>query len=105
MAKCHLVKDQIERPGQRITPSGITPLSNKTDAIQKLTSLSDLKKLRSFMGSVQQLGKFITNLSQFCHSLQPLLKKNTKLVWTDEHEHHFITIKEKIAEATEKETF
>ena len=50
------------------------------------------------MGSVQNLGKVVPNLSQMCHSLRPLPKKNTKFFWTDEHEQHFKLTKTKIAE-------
>ena len=57
--------------------------------------------MRSFLGSVHFLGKFIPNLSQFCHPLRPLLKNNTKIVWNDEHETHFQSIKNKVANATE----
>ena len=63
LAKCHFVKDKIEGLGHNITQTGITPLSNKTDAIGKLSAPSNLKKLRSFMGSVHHLGKFIPNMS------------------------------------------
>ena len=64
LAKCQFVKDKIEWLGHSITQTGITPLSNKTDAIEKLSPPSTLKKLRSFMGSVHHLGNFIPNLSQ-----------------------------------------
>ena len=64
-----------------------------------------LKNLRSFMGSVHHLGKFIPNLSQLCIPLRPLLKKNTKFIWTEEHEKQFSLIKEKIAETTENKHF
>ena len=53
------------------------------------------------MGLVHHLGKFIPNLWQLCYPLRPLLKKNTKFIWTDEHEKHFTLTKEKIAETTE----
>ena len=36
-----------------------------------------------------------------CHSLRPLLKKNTKFVWNTEHETHFQAIQNKVANATE----
>ena len=42
LAKCHFAKDEIERLGHPITQSGITPFSNKTDAIQQLSSPSTL---------------------------------------------------------------
>ena len=61
--------------------------------------------MQSFTGSVHHFGKFLHNLSQLCRSLPPLLKKNTEIDWTDEHEQHFNTIKEKIAEATKNKRF
>ena len=57
------------------------------------------------MGSVHHLGKFIRNLSQLCFLPRPLLKKNTKIIWTDEHEEQFKLIKQKIAETTENKHF
>ena len=51
LAKYHFAK-KMEWLGHNITQSGITPLSNKTDAIGKLSAPTNLKKLRSFMGSV-----------------------------------------------------
>ena len=109
LAKCHFAKDKNEWLGHSITQTGKTPLTNKTDAIEKslsspsksLLSPSNLKKLLSFMGSVHHLGKFIPNLSQLCYPLRPLLKENTKLIWTDEGEEQYKLIKEKIAEKTE----
>ena len=63
LAKCHFAKDQIEWLGHRNTESGTTLLSNNTDAIRKLTSTTNLRKLRSFTGSIHHLGKFIPKLS------------------------------------------
>ena len=83
----------------------VTPLSSKTDAIGKLSAPTNLKKLRSFMGSVHHLGKFIPNLSQLCYPLRPLLKKNSKFLWTAEHEKQFSLMKEQIAETTENKHF
>ena len=57
------------------------------------------------MGAVHHLGKFIPNLSQLFFTLRPLLKKNTKFIWTDEHEEQFKLIKAKIAETTENKLF
>ena len=95
----------MEWLGHKITQTGITPLTNKTEAIGKLSAPSNLKKLISFRGSVHRLEKFIPNLSQLCYPLRPLLKKNTKFIWTDEDEKQFTLIKEKIAETTENKHF
>ena len=101
LPKCHFAKTEIEWLGHNFTQSGIAPLESKTAAILNLSAPKNLKQLRSFLGSVHYLGKFIPNLSQLCHPLRPLLKKNTKFVWNDEHETHFQSIKNKVANATE----
>ena len=49
LAKCHFAKDNIKWLGHSIVQTRITPLSNKIDAIEKLSSPSNLKQLRSFM--------------------------------------------------------
>ena len=82
LPKCHFAKTEIEWLGHKISQSGIAPLESKTAAIASLTAPNNLKQLRSFLGSVHYLGKFIPNLSQLCHPLRPLLKKNTKFIGT-----------------------
>ena len=42
---------------------------------------------------------------KFCHQLRPLLKKNEKLLWTENHQTHFEHIKTTIANATENTHF
>ena len=101
LPKCHFAKTKIEWLGHKYTQSGTAPLESKTAAILNLSTPKNLKQLRSFLGSVHNLGKFIPNLSQLCHPLRPLLKKNTKFVWNDEHENHFKSNKNKVANATE----
>ena len=101
LSKCHFAKIKIEWLGHKFTQSGIAPLESKTAAILSLSAPKNLKQLRSFLGSVHYLGKFIPNLSQLCHPLRPLLKRNTKFVWNDEHETHFQANKNKVANATE----
>ena len=89
LQKCEFAKNVIEWLGFTITPSGITPLITKMEAITKLDNPKTLKQLRSFLGSVHHLTKFIPNLAKLSKPLRPLLKKNTdaknnKLDWNDE---------------------
>ena len=101
LPKCHFAKTEIEWLGHKFTQSGIAPLESKTAAIASLPAPKNLKQLRSFLGAVHYLGKFIPNLSQLCHPLCPLLKKNTKFIWNTEHDTHFQAIKDKVANTTE----
>ena len=66
-------KTENEWLGHKFTQSGIETLESKTGAILSLSTTKNLKHLRSFLGSVHYLGKFIPNLSQFCHPFRPLL--------------------------------
>ena len=101
LQKCHFAKSEIEWLGYKFTQTGISPLESKTAAILTIPPPTTLKRLRSFLGSVHYIGKFIPHLAQLCHPLRPLLKKSVKFVWTDEHTKHFNLIKEKIANSTE----
>ena len=101
LQKCHFAKSEIEWLGYKFTQTGISPLESKTAAILTIPPPTTLKRLRSFLGSVHYIGKFISHLAQLCHPLRSLLKKPVKFIWTDEHTKHFNLIKEKIANSTE----
>ena len=99
--KCHFAKQQNSWLGYNITQPGISPLETKTSSIMTLQPPNTLKKLRSFLGSVHYISKFIPNSAQLCHPLRPLLRKSTKYIWTDTHTLHFNAIKTRIANHTE----
>ena len=88
-SKCNFGKLEIDWLGYHISQSVISPLESKTTAILALEAPKTLKKLRSFLGSVHYIGKFIPNRAQISHPLRPLLKKNSKFIWTEEHENCF----------------
>ena len=75
LPKCHIGKLEIDWLGYHISQSDISPLESKTALILPLAAQKTLKKLRSFLGSVHYIGKFIPNLAQVSHPLRPLLKK------------------------------
>ena len=78
--------------GYNIIQSRISPLESITFAILSMQPSNTLKKLRSFLGSVHCISKFIPNLAQLCYPLRPLLRKSTKYILTDEHTKHFKVI-------------
>ena len=105
LSKCHLAKHQINWLGFRISKNGVKSMESKTAAIAEIKVPKTLKQLRSFLGSVHHLSKFIPNLAKICHPLRPLLKKNEKFLWTENHQTHFEHIKTTIANATENTHF
>ena len=105
LQKCHFAKSEMEWLGYKFTQTGISPLESKTAAILTIPPPTTLKRLRSFLGSVHYIGKFIPHLTQLCHPLKPLLKRSVKFIWTDEHTKHFNQIKGKIANSTENSRY
>ena len=86
LQKCHFAKTGIEWLGYKFTQTGISPLEIKTAAILTIPPPTTLKRIRSFLGSVNYIGKFIPHLAQICHPLRPLLKKISK-VYLDNRAH------------------
>ena len=105
LSKCHFAKHQMNWLGFTFSQSGVKPIESKTAAIAEIKAPKTLKQLRSFLGSVHHLSKFIPNLAKICHPLRPLLKKNEKFLWTEYHQTHFEHIKTVIANATENTHF
>ena len=96
--------------GHKLTSEGITPKITITEAILKLQHPKSLKQLRSFMGSINHLSKFIPNNASLTDRLRPLLReenekkkmKNVKLPgkkfeWGVEHSIIFEEIKTAVA--------
>ena len=76
--KCKFGCKQVEWLGFVINEYGTTPMQEKTDANINLKHSKTFEELKSFMGSIHHLNKFIPNLAQFCTRLQPLLSTSNK---------------------------
>ena len=70
-------KTEIEWVGHKIDQNGIRPLQDKLKAIQELKEPKNEKELKSFLGAIQYLSKYIENLSAQTDLLRQLLKKTT----------------------------
>ena len=105
LAKCHFAKLEIDWLGYYVSQSGTSPIECKTSAVLALEAPKTLKKLRSFLGSVHYIGKFIPNLAQISHPLRRLLKKTPNFIWAEVHENCFREIKNRIANATENSDY
>ena len=61
---------------------------------------TNIKELQSFLGEINYLSKFIPYLSTLRSTLQGLVKKDSKYVWTPPQERAFKDIKEAICAET-----
>ena len=97
-SKSEFFKTEIEWIGHKIDQNGIRPLQDKLMAKRNLKQPNNEKELKSFLGAIQYLSKYIDNLSAQTDSLRQLLKKDTEWLWTEEHTRAFENLKQKITE-------
>ena len=67
--------------------------------IQELPIPTDVKQLRTFLGIVAYVRKFILHCSELTAPLSNLLKKDEPFVWTEQCEVNFLTLKQKLLSA------
>ena len=105
LEKCQLAKNTCEWLGHRITKSWITPMVRKTDPIDKLTAPKTLSELKSFMGSIHSLHKYLPALAETSAPLRPLLSKKNEFLWTTDCQTAFESLKKQVANIVELKHF
>lgn len=91
--KCKLNQEEITFLGHKLTNDGIFPSRDKTLAIGQFRAPKDKEELRSFLGLVCYVARFIPNLSTITSPLRELLKLNVKFDWKAEQQEAFEKIK------------
>ena len=84
--------------GHEIDENGIKPNEEKIEAIQKLNPPKNTKELKSFLGAIQYMAKFLPKLSEQTDRLRKLLKKNEPWNWGEEKQKDFEKIKRMLTE-------
>ena len=97
--KTELFKKELTWLGYFINQNGVKPIRDKTEAMTKLAAPKNAEELKSFLGSIQHLSKFINNLSKKTDRMRRLLKKDVKWEWTAEIDDDFEQLKKEITEA------
>ena len=93
LRKCEFAKTECEWLGYRIGESGIAPLVTKTQAVEDLKTPKSRKQLKSLMGSMHSLHKFLPNIAEVSAPLISLLSQNNDFVWTSGCEDAFQQLK------------
>ena len=97
--KTEMFKKGLTWLGYNINQNGVKPIKDKTEAITKLAAPKNVKVLKSFLGSIQHLSKFLNNLSMKTDRMRKLLKKDSKWEGTAEINDDFENLKKEIIEA------
>ena len=88
--------------GYDIDSEGYRPKRSKIDAVLALEPPKSLKQLRSFMGILNHLQRFLPNLQVFSDQLRPSLKASnkSKFEWGEDQQSAFVNILQLIANIT-----
>ena len=91
------VGTEIPFAGYVLGKDGIKPDPKRIEAIMALQPPTDVSKLRSFLGAVNQLSVFCPDLAHLTNLNRQLLKKDTHFSWTPEHQAAFESTKTALA--------
>ena len=84
--------------GHEIDEIGIKPNKEKVKAILELKHPENQKQLKSFLGVIQYLAKFLPRLSERTERLRKLLKKDFTWNWGKQQNEDFENIKKMLTE-------
>lgn len=82
--------------GHKITKNGLEVDEEKVRAINEYPKPSNVSELRTFLGMVNFVAKFIPNTAKMLFPLNNLLQKDIPWNWYKNQEHAFLKIKEAI---------
>ena len=105
LRKCEFGKTECEWLRFRIGESGIAPLVRKTQAVEDLKTPKSRKQLKSLVGSMHSLRKFLPKLAEVSAPLRLLLSQNNDFVWTSNCENAFQQLKSLVKNIVELRHF
>ncbi|PKI42438.1 hypothetical protein CRG98_037169 [Punica granatum] len=92
-AKCTFSFKSKKLLGFVVSEKSIEVNPNKVKAIMELPPPSTVREVRSFLGRLNYIARFIANLTDKCQQLFCLLPKNPAVEWDNECQKAFDTIK------------
>nr|XP_055068361.1 uncharacterized protein LOC129450004 [Misgurnus anguillicaudatus] len=97
MDKCELTRHTVKFLGHVISADGVKPDPEKTRAVQEMDPPKNVSELRSFLGMVNQLGRFLPNLAEKDKVLRDLLSKKNHWYWGTEQQAAFDHLKTELS--------
>lgn len=91
--KCTFSVEEIDFLGNQLSAKGIKPNQCKVEAVRNFRHPENLEEVRSFLGLINYVGKFIPGLADRTVHLRSLLRKNQKFKWLPEHTEEFKSLK------------
>ena len=97
-SKLHLRKPEVRFMGHLITSKGLEPDPDKVKAVEEMPEPTTKQELKSLLGFVNYLSKFLPKLSEVAQPLRDLTAKEAKFIWSTQHAKSFKEIRELVVE-------
>lgn len=97
--KCHFGVTRIKFLGHVFSSRGMEVDEGKVNAISNMEAPHDTAALRTVIGMVQYLGRFIPKLAEIMKPMSDLLKRDATWMWGPDQEMAFNKIKQLLVEA------
>ena len=91
--KCQFSQNRVSFLGQIVDEDGIRPDPNKVRAILDMPCPTSVAEVRRFMGTVNQMSKFIPHMADTTKPICELLQKDRAWTWNEAQEDAFRRIK------------
>lgn len=91
--KCQFAVPEIAFLGHILSSTGIRPMQSKVEAVKQFREPNSVEEVRSFLGLVNYVGKFIPNLATVDEPLRRLTQKDFTFHWNQEQQKAFDDLK------------
>lgn len=98
LSKCNFFGKKVEYLGFEVSHDGISPGSNKIEAVAQFPTPENQHHIRQFLGLASFFRRFVPNFSVIARPLTHLLKKDSVWSWGQEQETAFRTLQQKLVE-------
>ena len=103
--KCKFAQKECEWLGYKITSTGVSPLIRIKEPIECLKPPRTVSQLKSFLGLIHSLHKYLSSLAESFAPLRPLLNRKNEYIWTHECQTSFDNLKKQVANIVELRQF
>jgi transposase InsO family protein len=97
--KCTWAQTKVTFLGHVVSAEGIAADPEKTAALLHIPEPKNVSEVRSFLGIVNQFGKFSPHLAELSQPLRELLRRDISWLWTTVHVKAFKQLKHEICSA------
>ncbi|XP_062699139.1 uncharacterized protein K02A2.6-like isoform X2 [Aedes albopictus] len=96
--KCVFRVQEIDFLGHHLSGNGIRPTDDKLAALKSFRAPQTAEELRSFLGLVTYVGRFLPDLATVCDPLRLLTHTGVPFTWGNEHEAAFRRLQSMISD-------